>query len=86
MLVMALVAGFSLSCTTSARLKSQAKISEADAQKTALAKVPGTVKESELEKEKGRLVWEFEIVPTGANDLTEVVVDALTGEVVSVQK
>ncbi|MHB8519993.1 MAG: PepSY domain-containing protein [Limisphaerales bacterium] len=41
-----------------ANLQAQAKVSQADAQATALAQVPnGTVKDSELEKEKGKLIW-----------------------------
>src|SRR5438093_6344410 len=41
-----------------AKLESQAKISKADAEKIALGKVPGgTIKEGELEKEKGKLIW-----------------------------
>ena len=43
-----------------AALQAQAKVTKADAQQMALAKVPGgTVKEGELEKEKGRLIWSF---------------------------
>ena len=44
------------------------------------------MKESELEKEHGRLVWSFDIATPGTNDITEVQVDAVTGEVVSVEK
>ena len=49
-----------------ARLTAQAKVSRADAEKTALTKAPnGTVKEGELEKEKGRLIWSFDIATPG---------------------
>ena len=65
----------------------QARISRADAEKTALAKVPGgTVKEGELEKEKGRLIWSFDLTTPDTKDITEVNVDAITGDVVSVEK
>ena len=71
----------------SARLEAQAKISRADAEKTALAKVPnGTIKEGGIEKEHGKLIWSFDISSPGTKDITEVQVDALTGQVVSVQK
>lgn len=70
-----------------AKLEAQAKITRADAEKTALAKVPGgTVKEAELEKEKGKLIWSFDITTPDTKDLTEVQVDAKTGEVVAVDK
>jgi uncharacterized membrane protein YkoI len=70
-----------------AELMSQAKVSKADAQATALAQAPnGTVKESELEKEKGKLIWSFDIATPGTTDITEVNVDAITGKVVAVEK
>lgn len=62
----------------------QAKVSQADAQATALAQVQnGTVKESELEKEHGKLIWSFDIATPDTKDITEVNVDAITGTVVS---
>jgi hypothetical protein len=68
-----------------AKLEAQAKISEADARVTALAKVPdGTIKEAELEKEKGKLIWSFDIARPGTKDITEVNVNAVTGEIVAV--
>jgi uncharacterized membrane protein YkoI len=70
-----------------AKLQAQAKISRPDAEKIALAKAPnGTVKEGELEKEKGKLIWSFDIATPDTTDITEVNVDALTGDVVSVEK
>lgn len=70
-----------------AELQAQAKISMEQAQATALAKVPGgTVKDSELEKEKGKLIWSFDIATPGSKDITEIAVDAMTGDVVSVEK
>ena len=62
----------------------EAKVSQADAQATALAQVQnGTVKESELEKEHGKLIWSFDIATPETKDITEVNVDAITGQVVS---
>jgi hypothetical protein len=70
-----------------AKLQAEAKITRAEAEKTALAKAPGgTIKEGELEKEKGKLIWSFDISTPGTSDITEVHVDAITGEVVGVEK
>jgi uncharacterized membrane protein YkoI len=69
------------------KLAAEAKVSKEDAQKTALAQAPnGTIKESELEKEKGKLVWSFDIATADSKDITEVNVDAINGQVVSVEK
>jgi uncharacterized membrane protein YkoI len=69
-----------------AGLEAQAKITRADAQQTALQRVPnGTVKEAEIEKEHGRLIWSFDIAVPDSKDIKEVAVDALTGQVVSIE-
>ena len=59
---------------------SNAKISKADAQKIALAKEPGKVVSSELEKEHGKLIYSFDI--RTEKELREVNVDAKTGAIV----
>ncbi len=70
-----------------AELPAQAKISQEQAQQTALTKAPGgVIKEAELEKEKGQLIWSFDIATADSKDITEVGVDAVTGEVISVEK
>ncbi len=70
-----------------ARLMAGAKISKDDATKTALAKVPnGTIKEAELEKENGKLQWSFDVATPDSKDITEVNVDAMTGDVISADK
>lgn len=69
-----------------ASLKSQAKISLEDARATALKKVPGEIKEEELEKENGKLVYSFDIQAAGQKAITEVQVSALDGSIVSVEK
>jgi len=79
-----------LGCATEekkeAKLQAEAKVSRADAEKAALAKVPGgTIKEGELEKEKGKLIWSFDISTAGSSDIKEVQVDAITGQVLSVE-
>ena len=72
-------------CATSGeRLAAQAKISRAQAEQTALAQVSGgKITEGELEKERGKLVWSFDIATPGSQDITEIQVDALTGQIVS---
>jgi uncharacterized membrane protein YkoI len=72
---------------TAAKLEAQAKISKAEAQKIALDKVPGgTIKEGDIEKEKGKLLWSFDIATPGTKDITEVQIDALTGAVLDIAK
>ena len=69
-----------------ARLETQAKITRADAEKTALTRIAnGTIKESELEKEHGKLIWSFDIATPDTKNITEVAVDAINGEIVSVE-
>jgi uncharacterized membrane protein YkoI len=83
-----LAAGFLAGCETGneSGLRAEAKISKADAQAIAFAKVPnGTVKEGELEKENGKLVWSFEFATPDTKDITEVNVDALTGNIVNIE-
>ena len=68
------------------KLQAKAKVSKAAATKTALTQVTGgKVKEAELEEEKGRLIWSFDIATKGSKDITEVAVDAITGEIVAVE-
>jgi uncharacterized membrane protein YkoI len=68
-------------------LAAKAKVSRTAAEHTALSRVPGgTVKEAELEKEHGKLIWSFDIATPDSKDITEVAVDAVTGAVVSVEK
>jgi hypothetical protein len=83
-LTAALLAGCASEKESKEALQAQAKVSQADAQATALAQVPnGTVKESELEKEHGKLIWSFDIATANTKDITEVNVDAISGQFVS---
>jgi hypothetical protein len=67
-------------------LQSQAKISESAAKKIALSKVPaGTIQSAELEKERGKLIWSFDISKPRTKNITEIQVDASNGRIVSVQ-
>jgi uncharacterized membrane protein YkoI len=69
-----------------AKLETQAKITRADAEKAALKRVPnGTIKETELEKEHGKLIWSLDIATPDTKNITEVGVDAINGEIVSVE-
>ena len=69
-----------------AELAKQAKITKAQAEQIALAKVPrGIVRSAEIENEKGHLVWSFDIARPGTNDITEILVDATTGKIISTQ-
>jgi uncharacterized membrane protein YkoI len=87
----AILVGGLLGCATGkdseAKLQAQAKVSRPEAEKIALAKVPGgTIKEGEIEKEKGKIIWSFDIATPGATDVTEVQVDAMSGELVAIEK
>ncbi len=90
-LTLALVAGLSLSFAVAAEtpqavLKTQAKVTQEEATKTALAKVPnGKIQAAELEKEHGKLIWSFDISMPKSTNITEVQVDAKTGKIVSTQ-
>ena len=68
-----------------AKLAKQAKITMERAREIALARVPGTVEEAELEREKGKLVYSFDI-RNDRGTITEVEVNATDGTVVSVEE
>jgi len=55
-------------------------VTMAAARKLALAKEPGTIKSAEKEKEKGRVIYSFDVQT--ATDLHEVNVDAHSGAIV----
>ena len=89
-LVLGMVLGFAAAILAAqpseAELIKQAKITKAEAEQIALAKVShGIVKSAEIEKEKGQLVWSFDIARPGTRDITEIWVDAITGKIVSTQ-
>ncbi len=72
--------------TNKCDMEAEAKISRVEAERIALQKAPGgMVKEGELEREHGKLIWSFDISRPGTRDITEVQVDAKTGAIVSVQ-
>ena len=66
-----------------ASLKSEAKIKEADARKTALADVPnGKVTKHQLERQDGKVVYAYSIRVQGKPGYEAVQVDAVTGQIV----
>lgn len=70
---------------TQAQLAAQAKVNESEAKKIALEQVrSGSIKSAEIENEKGHLVWSFDIAKPGTRNITEVLVDAKTGRIVSI--
>lgn len=65
---------------------SEARVSRADAERMALERVPGgTIKEGEIEREKGHLIWSFDVNVAGESGVQEVNVDAVSGKVLSVE-
>ena len=64
----------------------EAKITGSAAMRSALSRVPGgRIESAEVEKEKGRLVYSFDIVSPHKTGIEEIQVDARSGEVVSQQ-
>jgi len=89
-LTLGIVLGFAVAASarqpSEAELMKHAKITKGEAEHIALAKVPhGSVKSAEIENEKGHLVWSFDIAQPGIRDITEILVDAKTGRIVSTQ-
>jgi uncharacterized membrane protein YkoI len=70
---------------TQQQLQSEAKVTESAARATALARVPhAVVQTSELEREKGKLVYSYDLSTPKSKNVTEVQIDAITGRVVGV--
>ncbi len=68
-----------------AGLLKRARVTKHQAKKIALARVRhGTIKSAELEKENGMLIWSFDIAQPRKKEITEVWVDATTGEITAV--
>lgn len=69
-----------------AKLAAKAKIAEAAAAATALAKVPGGKIESvELEEEDGKLIYSYDIKVAGKKGIEEIHVDAISGAVIKAE-
>jgi uncharacterized membrane protein YkoI len=70
-----------------AALRAEAKVTQEQATATALARLPqGSVKSVELEKENGKLVWSFDIAQPRKPGVTEIHVDAISGQIVVLKK
>ncbi len=82
----ALVTSTAAFAETDAQLMKEAKITKAQAEQTALAKVPkGKISSEEIERESGKLIWSFDIAKSGTKNITEVQVDAITGAIASIK-
>ena len=83
-----MILGFAFSTAIAAEesqeaLKTQAEVTQGQAEEIALGKVPdGNIKSSELEKENCKLVWSFDIAVPESKNITEVQVDAKTSKIV----
>lgn len=65
-------------------LAKEAKVSEDSAAKVALKRVPkGSIESVELEREKGKLIYSYDIKQPGRSGAEEVNVNAATGKVVA---
>jgi DNA-binding protein YbaB len=65
--------------SSQAALSKEAKITMEQAQETALAKEAGKIQSKEIEREKGKLIYSFDVKM--ADGVHEVNVDAMTSEV-----
>jgi uncharacterized membrane protein YkoI len=64
-------------------LAKEAKITETAAAATAQKRVPkGTIESVELEREKGKLMFSYDIKTAGKSGVDEVNVDAITGKII----
>lgn len=69
------------------KMFAEAKIDRTHAENIAMSAAHGgTIKSGELEREKGHLVWSFDIVKPNTSGITEVLLDAKTGKILAVQK
>ena len=67
-----------------AALAKKAKVTEEAAAKVALARVPkGEIQTVELEEEKGKLIYSYDIKVSGKSGIDEVGVSAITGKIVA---
>lgn len=67
-------------------LARRAKVSEAAAVATAQRRIPsGKIQALELEREKGRIIYSFDVKVPGKSGTEEVNVDAATGKIIGVE-
>ena len=66
------------------KLLKQASVTRSEAERTALSRIhDGRIVTVELEKEHGRLIWSFDIARPHTKNITELQVDAKSGQIVS---
>ncbi|NJD18966.1 MAG: hypothetical protein FIA95_06745 [Gemmatimonadetes bacterium] len=71
---------------TAPSLLAKAKVTDQAARAAALARVPGgRITGAELEEEDGKLIYSYDVKVEGKEGAEEVHVDALTGQVLSVE-
>jgi uncharacterized membrane protein YkoI len=71
---------------TQVELQKEAKMTMADARAMALREVPNsTIKDGEIEREGGKLIYSFDMKVAGKTGIDEVNIDAVTGKLVSHQ-
>jgi uncharacterized membrane protein YkoI len=67
-------------------LTAKAKIQPEQARQIVMAKLPGgSITKGELEEEDGKLIYSFDIKVPGEEGITELHVDAMTGEVIKTE-
>ncbi len=65
-------------------LQKKAKVTEEVAAKAAMKRVPkGEIQSVELEEEKGKLIYSYDLKVPGKSGIDEVAVNAMTGKVVA---
>lgn len=69
---------------TQSELQKEAKMTMAEARALALRTVPNaTIKDGEIEREGGKLIYSFDMKVAGKTGIDEVNIDAMTGKLVS---
>ncbi len=68
-----------------AKYAREAKITMAQAKEIALKRVPGTITDQELEKEKGKLLYSFDVKDANGKSF-DVEIDAKTGAILKVEE
>ena len=71
---------------TQEQLARETTISQPQAEAAALAALAGSIKDTALEREDGRVVYEIEVQPAAGGDEMDVLVDAMTGQVLEIEE
>ena len=80
-----IIAAFLVGLFAIASVSAQTKIGMKRAKQIALARVSGKIMSSELEREKGQMVYSFDI-RNRRGGITEVLINAYTGKIIEVKK